>query len=89
MSDDEQDYDDEGPPPPPAEGGDETPLGEDGFPVVTARKLQQQMNPMQLRMAELKRKQEARRSAKHDSSSLNSCLTLFGAFKSGWLPTQQ
>jgi hypothetical protein len=64
MSDNEEDYGDDGDDggrPPPAEGdGSETPLGEDGFPVVTARKLQQQMNPMQLRMAELKKKQEAR-----------------------------
>ena len=63
MSDDEGDYDQEAAP----EGeGSETPmLGEDGFPVITARKLQQQMNPMQQRMMELKKKQEARHRLLH------------------------
>jgi len=56
MSDEEDEGDRD------AGGGapEEQAIDEKGFPVVTARKLQQQLNPMQLRMAELKKKQEVR-----------------------------
>ena len=58
MSDEEDDFRDDGDGEAAATGVEEPSIDEKGYPVVTARKLQQQLNPMQLRMEELKRKKE-------------------------------